>query len=155
MRVYRVVPILVLFVLLSGGQVPLLPGQASAAGCCQSGRCYAWCNCGCSSRVQACVDQLIGGETFTLKTKLKGSGPVELIADEDVLKQLRDLRVKGEVNCGTFTLRLIGNVENMKLKCTKFEPGGSSSKEVEDMTLEFEEAISASGRKSASDSMNK
>lgn len=160
MRVSRVVPILVLFVFLSAGQVPLLPGQAYATHlpghppppCCQIGMCNPRCYCGCSARVQACVDQLIGGDTFTLKTKR--SGPVELIADKDVLNQLLDLREKGKVTCGNFTLRLIGGVENMKLMCTKFEPGGPSSKEVEDMTLEFEEAITAmSDPKSFSKSM--
>lgn len=173
MRVSRVVPILVLFVLLSGGQayaqevgqqVPSLPGgvgqqvppgdKVVAKGCCQIGMCRPWCSCGCSGRVEACLDELIGGDKFTLKPR--HSGPVELIAEEDVLKQLLALRKKGKILCGNYTLRLFGDVENMKLKCTKFEPDGPISKEVEDNTREFEEAISAmSGPKYDSNSMNK
>lgn len=156
MRVYRVVPILVLFVLLSGGQVPLLPGQAYAQMCCQIYNCRPGCKCGCSSRVQACVDQLIGDQ-FTIKTN-QGM-PVEIEAEDAVLKQLLDLRGKGgKIACGTYTLRMIGSVEGgVKLMCTNFKEGGPNTKEkdIEAMTAELEQAIKESKRESASNSMNK
>jgi len=173
MRVSRIVSLLVFFVLLSAGQVyaqemdqqvPPLPGGVSQQvppsdkviykGCCQIGMCRPWCYCGCSGRVEACLDELIGGDKFTLKPR--HSGPVELIAEKDVLKQLLDLRKEGKKICGNYTLKLIGNVESMTLKCTKFEPAAPISKEVEDNTRELEEAISAmAGSKSSSNSMNK
>ena len=141
MRLSKLISFLGLFLLLSGGQVLLLADRAYAAPCCRVGTCYAWCACNCTARVQACVDQLTGGEEFTIKTKR--SGPVQLVAEPDVLKQLLDFKEKGKVACGTYSLRLIGNIENMKLKCIKFEPDGPMSKEVEKMTLELEEAKKA------------
>lgn len=122
---YRLVPIF-MFSMFLFGHAPLLMNQANAAfhGCCPAGSCYWWCRCTCMAMVEGCVDKLLEGQEFTLKND-RGL-PIEIEAEPDVLQQLVDLRQKGKLDCGTFSLQLIGNVENMKLKCTKFSPKGES-----------------------------
>ncbi|HSE58679.1 MAG TPA: hypothetical protein VLA99_08240, partial [Nitrospiraceae bacterium] len=75
-------------------------------------------------KVEACVENILAGQEFTLKND-QGL-PITIEAEPDILQQLVDLRNKGKLGCGTFSLRLTGNVENMKLMCTKFSPKGES-----------------------------
>jgi hypothetical protein len=119
MRVLRLVPAFVLFILV-GSQVLLLADRAYATCCsCITGGpkyCY-WCD-GCYMRAKALLEEL-GGTEFTIETT---KGGLRVAATDDVIKQLLDLREKGKIAYGTFTFQASGSENNVKLRCNGFIP---------------------------------
>ena len=139
MFMFRLVPMLILFLLLSG-QVPILSGQAYAAGCCPCGMCRPGCTCGCQCLIQGCLQDLIGGEEFTLKTAQYG--PVKIVADPEVLAKLKQLK-RGD--CGNFSLKLFGDAEKgLQFRCTGFDPLKKGAQGAH-MTVEFDKVMSMPG----------
>lgn len=126
MRASRLVPILVLFLLLSGGQLLLLADDASA-GCCSCTRpgyplgCY---NCGnCYLRAQAFVESIAGAEdTSGFMIETTNSGKIRVDATQDVMQEILDLRQQGKILYGDFAFKVSGNENNLQLKCIGFFP---------------------------------
>ena len=121
MFVFRLVPTLVFFLLLSD-QVPLLSGPAYAQQCCMCGMCRGGCRCGCPC-----------GVTGTLGTydPASGTGTLQLQAVTDKAAKVKDVKIvvpdtllRGKLKegvLGQFSLVLSGSLKGVGMyECTNF-----------------------------------
>jgi hypothetical protein len=164
MFVFRLLPTFLLFLLLSGGQVLLVSGQAygQPLDCCPCfwcGKDYTefqklkevfkekiregrqgdqgsqfQCACGCDCKPVASILE-IEQSLMLIQTEL--GNPVPIDVDPKVLPKVK----RGSY--GKFSLRLLGDAEKgLQFKCIDFEPlekGAPITREIRNQTEEFQD----------------
>jgi len=124
MPVFKLISILVFFLLVSGGQILLLVDWAYA-GCCNCWKPRQPCiPCGCFLRAEVLLEQTSGqtvGNEITIITKNSGNN-YRVEASEDVIREILDLRKHGKIPYGDYMFKASGSADNFKLKCVGFVP---------------------------------
>lgn len=140
MRVLRLIPMFVLFLLL-GGQVMFLPGEAYAL-CCMCGMCNparctcpgvgncSWCRMGDSDTFRSGAPT--GDGTLDIRA-VRGPLP-SIVVKSDVTERLMELTRGGKRLGSTFMLKMLGSIaDGLKFACP-----GSAGKNMQANKLAFQ-----------------
>jgi hypothetical protein len=128
MRIRRLVPALVLFLLLSG-QVVFLPGEARAWGCCNYCECNWNCSCYSSSCQMAGPCRSASSDTYEGQSISQGLGirssqeSVSMtVTKPEVIEKLMDLAKGGKCARDKYILNLLGSAgNNLKFQPIRFD----------------------------------